>query len=181
MTDTPNISPTTQVDPVEPEEVVEEESKPVTTKKTSTIDAEVAESNEVAQALMSLQNLVERNANELDRLRNELKEHRQSLKNVFDNDQGLLEAEQVAQEVATKVKERKQSIDAQPEVRQLKLKIVDTREEMKEIEETLNAHLISLFKMTGSQSFDTSDGDQREFSLKAKVMSKGKKSSDKDE
>lgn len=172
--------PTSPVEPQE-EEMISSQDTPEETAKKVDLDDEVAASDEVAQTLTSLQNLIERNANELDRLRQELKEHRQSLKNVFDNDATLNEVEQIAQEATVKIKERKQTIDAQPEVRQLKLKIADTREEMKEIEETLNSHLISLFQMTGSQSFDTSDGDQREFTLKAKVMSKGKKSSDKDD
>src|SRR5690606_33804097 len=118
------------------EEMISSQDTPEETAKKVDLDDEVAASDEVAQTLTSLQNLIERNANELDRLRQELKEHRQSLKNVFDNDATLNEVEQIAQEATVKIKERKQTIDAQPEVRQLKLKIADSSEEMKEIEET---------------------------------------------
>jgi hypothetical protein len=70
------------------------------------------------------------------------------------------------------LKERKLSLDNSPEVRQLKLKLSEMKEEVKEIEETLNNHLINLFQLTGSSSFDTSDGDQREFVVRAKVKPK---------
>lgn len=139
---------------------------------------EVEESNQVAETLISLQNLIERNANELDRMKDAVKELRQQLKNIFENNVQLTEAEQMAEEVTTKVKELRQSVDNQPEVRQIKLKLTDLKEEMKEIEETLNSHLIHLFQLTGSNSFDTSDGDQREFELKARVKSRGHKHKD---
>lgn len=140
--------------------------------KSVTLEDEVEASDSVAETLISLQNLIERNADQLDVKQTALKELRQQLKNVFDNDAQLAEATTQAEEINRQAKERKQSIDNQPEVRQLKLKLADLKEEMKEIEETLNSHLVNLFQMTGSTSFDTSDGDQREFSLKARVKPK---------
>lgn len=140
-------------------------------------DEEVAASDKMAADLTALQNLIERNANELDRLHQAQKELRESLKNVFENDAELAEAEQKAQELTAQLKDRKQTLDNSPEVRQLKLKLTDLKEEVKEIEESLNNHLINLFQMTGSNSFDTSDGDQREFVVRAKVKPKKAKSS----
>lgn len=136
------------------------------------VDKEVEESNKIASTLLSLQNLIERNANELDVKKQQLKQLREQLKNVFDNDTELANVSEQATKITQQLKERKQSIDNQPEVRQLKLKMVDLKDEVKEIEETLNLSCINLFQMTGSNSFDTSDGDQREFELKARVKSK---------
>lgn len=140
-------------------------------KKVSVSD-EVEESDKLAESLNSLQNLIERNANELDRLGSAQKELRESLKNIFENDAPLAEAEQKATEITQQLKERKQYLDGSPEVRQLKMKLSELKEEMNEIVETLNNHLINLFQLTGSNSFDTSDGDQREFSIRAKVKPK---------
>lgn len=142
---------------------------------TTSEDPEVKDSNQVAETLISLQNLIERNANELDRLREEQKQLKESLKNIFENDVELADAQHKAQEASRAIKERKQSVDNSPEVKKLTLKLSEMKEEMKEIEETLNNHLINLFQLTGTNSFDTSDGDQREFILRAKV--KPKKSS----
>ena len=138
-------------------------------------DDEVAKSNKVAETLNSLQALIERNANELDRLRQELKEEREKLKNIFDNDVELSEAQDIASKANVQIKERKTSIDNRPEVRQVKITMAEKKEEIKEIEETLNSHCINLFQLTGTSSFDTSDGDQREFELRAKVKPKKQK------
>ena len=140
--------------------------------QTPSDDQEVADSNKLAENLTALQNLIERNADELDRLHQKQKELRESLKNVFENDAQLTEAEDQVAEITRQLKERKQNLDNSPEVRQLKLKLGEIKEEVKEIEETLNNHLINLFQLTGSSSFDTSDGDQREFVVRAKVKPK---------
>lgn len=138
-------------------------------------DDEVAKSNKVADTLNSLQALIERNANELDRLKQELKEQREKMKNIFDNDAELAEAQDIASKATVQIKERKTAIDNRPEVRQVKIDIAEKKEEIKEIEETLNSHCINLFQLTGTSSFDTSDGDQREFELRAKVKPKKQK------
>ena len=46
-------------------------------------EKEVAESDKLAESLMSLQQLIERSADHLDKLREEQKQLRESLKNFF--------------------------------------------------------------------------------------------------
>ena len=138
-------------------------------------DAEVDESNQVAETLTALQNVIERNANQLDELREQIKEVRESLKGVFENDNELGVAEDQVKEFATQVKQRKSQLATSPVAMQLKAKLGDFAERKKEIEEALSNHLLNYYELTHSTSFDTSDGDQREFSLHAAV--KGKKKS----
>lgn len=133
---------------------------------------EVAESDEVATALTSLQNVIERNARELQRVGNELKEKRESLNNVFENDQELATAQQVAQEMTAQVKERRAKIQADPQTTSLKVQIGELSQQKKEIEETLSNHLVNYYQLTHSTSFDTSDGDQWEFRIQARVKSR---------
>lgn len=130
---------------------------------------EVAQSNEVAQALTSLQNVIERNANELNRVSSELKEKRESMKNVFENDQELAVADEQVQQLTNQVKERRSKLQADPQVTSLKVQIGELNEQKKEIEETLSNHLVNYYQLTHSTSFDTSDGDQWEFNIRAKV------------
>jgi len=52
--------------------------------------------------------------------------------------------------------------------------IGELKEQQKEIEETLSNHLINYHAMTNSKSFDTSDGDQWDFSIKAKIRPRKK-------
>jgi hypothetical protein len=131
----------------------------------------------LGDALTALQNVIERNVNELDRIKEELQVERESLKNVFENDVELAEAEEQASVITQKLKERKTRIQTSPQAMQLKSKIGELTEQKKEIEEALNNHLLNLYQVTGAKMFDTSDGTQREFDIRASIkgMKKQKK------
>lgn len=137
-------------------------------------DDELAESNQLAETLNSLQGVIERNAEHLETIASEMKIKREELKNVFDNDSQLEEAQNQAKEFSTKVKERRASLQSDPQVTSLKVQIGELSQQKKEIEETLSNHLVNYYSLTNSKSFDTSDGDQWEFSVKAKVKSRKK-------
>lgn len=134
--------------------------------------SEVEASNNLAETLQSLQNIIERNANELSRIKGTIKEKRESLKNVFDNDASLSEAEEKAKEVSLAVKQQKATISSSPQAAQLRTDIGELREQQLEIEDTLSNHLLNYYTLTNSTSFDTSDGDQWEFKIRAQVKAK---------
>lgn len=137
-----------------------------------TADDEAAQSDQVAVALSSLQNVIERNATELQRLANDLKEKREMMKNVFENDTELATAEEQVSLISTQVKERKAKLQGDPQITTLKVQISELNEQKKEIEETLSNHLVNYYQMTNSTSFDTSDGDQWEFKVSARVKAR---------
>lgn len=134
--------------------------------------AEVEASDDLAETLGYLQNIIERNAQQLGLLKEELKQKRESLKSVFENDAVLEEAEELAKVETAKVRERKQMIKNSPQATQLKTNIGEINEQVKEIEEALSNHLLNYYTMTNSTSFDTSDGDQWEFNIKARVKTR---------
>lgn len=134
---------------------------------------ETEQSDQLATTLQHLQNVIERNADQLTQLKNDLKLKRESLKNVFDNDVSLAEATEQQQQYVQQVKERKAQLQNSAESLQLKTQIGELNEQKKEIEETLSNHLLNYYQLTNSTSFDTSDGDQWEFNIRASV--KGKK------
>ena len=57
----------------------------------------------------------------------------------------------------------------------LQNKVTEFNAEKKELQEALNNHLLNLFQITGTKTFDMSSGEQREFSIRASLLS-GKKS-----
>ncbi len=140
--------------------------------QTTAAEDEAAQSDQVAVALSSLQNVIERNATELQRLSDELKEKREMMKNVFENDTELATAEEQVSLIATQLKERKAKLQSEPQVTTLKVQIGELNEQKKEVEETLSNHLVNYYQMTQSTSFDTSDGDQWEFKISARVKSR---------
>lgn len=133
---------------------------------------EAADSDNLAETISSLQNIIERNAVELQKLQEALKEKRESLKSVFENDTQLTEVKQQVDTIADKVKERKAQLQNSPQSTSLKVAIGELNEQKKELEETLSNHLINYYGLTNSTSFDTSDGDQWEFRISAKVKSR---------
>lgn len=133
---------------------------------------EVAQSDEVAQTLSYLQSIIERNATQLMKVKDELKLKRESLRSVFENDAQLTEAETQAQQFSQQMKERKAQIVNSPQAVSIKNQVAELNEQKKEIEETLSNHLLNYYALTNSTSFDTSDGDQWEFNIKAAVKSR---------
>ncbi|PIR61807.1 MAG: hypothetical protein COY81_01480 [Candidatus Pacebacteria bacterium CG_4_10_14_0_8_um_filter_43_12] len=135
---------------------------------------EGVQSDKLAGTLTHLQNIIERNANELLRISSELRELREGLKNVFENDAELTEAQDQAEVIIQAVKQRRTQLQNNPQITSLKVKIGDLNEQKKEVEETISNHLVNYFALTNSKSFDTSDGDQWEFDIKAKVKPRKK-------
>lgn len=135
-------------------------------------DDEIAASDELASTLQSLQNVIERNAQQLQKIQEELKHKRESMKNVFENDTLLAEAQEQAALYSNQLKERKAKLQTDPQVTSLKVQVGELNEQKKEIEEALSNHLVQYYQLTNSKSFDTSDGDQWEFSVRAKVKAK---------
>lgn len=135
---------------------------------------EVADSDDLAQTLTSLQNIIERNAEEVQDLKKQLKEKRELLRNVFENDAQLAEAKAQVDSFSTQLKERKSKLQTDPQVTSLKAQIGELREQQKEIEEGLSNHLVNYYQLTNSTSFDTSDGDQWDFVVKARVKTRSR-------
>ena len=135
-------------------------------------DAEIAASNQVAETLSSLQSLIERQATELNRLAEEMKQKRESLKNIFENDTQLGEAEAKAEVMTQEVKARRSQLQTDPQITSLKVQIGELNDQKKEIEESLSSHLVNYHQITNSTSFDTSDGDQWDFNIRAKIKAR---------
>ncbi len=145
----------------------------VADKPAGSID-EVKTGDDLAQSLNYLQNVIERNATELERIEHEMKEKRESLQSVLENDTELGEAEAMAEVATSKLKERRAALQNNPQVSTLRVQLKEMSDQKKEVEETLSNHLINYFQITQSTSFDTSDGDQWDFSVKAKVKARKK-------
>lgn len=122
--------------------------------------------------LQALQALIERHIQQTDDVRGKLKTLSESMKSLLDNDTPLSEVEEQATELTKKVKERKRNVMEAPEFRSLRAKVGELKDEVKELEEALNTHLLSYYQQTGVKTVDLSSGQQREFKIIAKVLPK---------
>lgn len=128
-----------------------------------------------AGTVMATQAIIERQAARLDSLKGDLKQINDSLRSILDNDAELSQMEMELKEAGKKQKERKAKLVQSAESTQLKYKLKEVREQMKELEESLNNHLLNYYQLTGTKVFDTSSGEQREFRVTAKILSKKSK------
>lgn len=140
----------------------------------ASIDDEAQQSDQYAETLSALEGLIERNATQLEEIKQEMKERREMLSNYFENDTELSAAEEEAKTYSQQIKERKQKLHGEPQAIELQTRLKELSERSKEIEDTLSNHLLKHYQMTNSTSFDTSDGDQWEYTLKAKVKARPK-------
>jgi vacuolar-type H+-ATPase subunit I/STV1 len=133
---------------------------------------ETQQSEEFAQTLRSLGSVIESKANKLMILKQRAKEKREMISNVFSSDEQLQEVSEARQEVTQTFEQRKGVLNETTQVRQLREEVREIQEETKDIEESLSNHLINYHQLTNSTSFDTSDGDQWEFNITARVKTK---------
>lgn len=137
--------------------------------QTQNIDPTTSSPSQLAEALNTLQAVIERNVEQLDNISEELSIEGQTLKNILENDAEMAQTQQQAEELTNKVKQRRTQLMASPEVTQAKTKMAELKEQKKEIEEALNTHLLNLYKITGQKIVDFSTGEQREFKIRASV------------
>ncbi len=133
---------------------------------------EVKNSDQFAQTLQALEGVIEAKAKKLMDLKDKLKEKKEMVRNVFENDADYQEAIQAKDEASQVYKQRQSSLNDTTQVRELNEDVRMINEDIKDLEESLSNHLINYHQLTNSTSFDTSDGDQWEFQIKAKVKSK---------
>ena len=98
-----------------------------------------------------------------------MKQKREMINNVLENDSQLQEANEQKAQVAQQVKERKNNLNESVQMRQLRDDLREFKDEQTDLEESLSNHLVNYHQLTNSTSFDTADGDQWEFQIRARV------------
>jgi uncharacterized phage infection (PIP) family protein YhgE len=136
------------------------------------VESEADKSDEFAQTLHSLENVIESKATKAMTLKEQIKQKREMVKNVYENDTQYQEATEAREEATQVYKQRRSALEETAQMRSLREEMRGLKEDLKDIEESLSNHLISYHQLTNSTSFDTSDGDQWEFDIKAKVKNK---------
>lgn len=136
------------------------------------VEVEAKRSDDFAETLHALEDVIESKASKLMRLKQRMKKKRRMIKDVFENDEQLQQVEEEREEIRNQWKERKNDLNETAQVTEFKNDLKEARKEQRDLEESLSNHLINYHQLTNSTSFDTSDGDQWEFKIKAKVKTK---------
>ena len=147
------------INPIVEPEVIEEE-------------VEKTETGFDRESVIAVEGLVQRLSEQMDELVNKQKEVGAMLKNIFDNDEELEKAQALAKEAGKTFKERSARLHDTQEVKDLKMKLSEIKDDMKMVQESLDTNLLNYYQMTTTMSFPTPDGNEREYTLKAKLKPK---------
>jgi len=131
-----------------------------------------ADPEKFGEELIAVKNLVQRYAQQMDELKNEIKVQRESMTNLMDNDEELSQLEEQAKTVTQDVKAKKNRLKESPEAVQVQMKVKELQEEVKEIQEALNNYLLRYYDMTGSKIIEDDEGRERSINISARLSGK---------
>lgn len=123
-----------------------------------------------ADILINLGELIKSHMQSLDRLRNELKEQKQMLEDVFVNSEAYRDHAEKAKEALKVKSQTRQQIMQQPAVAMISQKIKGISMEIKEKKTAMSDYLLEYQRMAGVNEVEGYDGEVREIVNEAKLV-----------
>jgi len=132
--------------------------------------------NDSAEVLLNLEKLIKNHDAGIDRLKTELKKHREMLADILANDPTYKLHEEKAKE-ANKVRSMtKMQILKRPDCADLAGKIKNMQTESKELAASLSDYLREYARLSGGNEIEGEDGEVKEIIYVAKLVKKKSKS-----
>ncbi len=132
------------------------------------------QSDNSAQVIIDLENLIKTHITGIEKRREELKTHKEMLSSALGNDEAYKEAEEKAKEAAKVKSALKAQIMKQPANAQLGEKTKELALEIKEMDAALSEYLREYQRMSGVNEIEGEDGQVREIIYIAKLVKKSK-------
>lgn len=125
-----------------------------------------------ATVLLSLENLIKNHIASIDKLRDEVKKHKQMLEDGFESDAVYQEHAKLAKEAIKQKSATRSKFLLQPQNIVLSNKIKSMTTELKDKQFSLSDYLLEYQRMTGVNEIEGEDGEVREIVNSAKVIKK---------
>lgn len=140
-------------------------------------DAEVVEGDAPdltsdATVLTSLDELIKATVSSMDRIRVEMRKHKEMLEDAYNNDPVYHENAEQAKAAAKKKNETKQNILKQPAMQTIANKVKTMAAEIKEKQFSLSDYLLEYQRLSGANQIEIGDGEILEIVNSAKVVRK---------
>lgn len=116
--------------------------------------------------------IIQRQMAEIDRLKDEKKNLRESLNNLLENNADYNEKNELKKSAAREAKLAKDKVLTTPEATGIVVKMDDVTAEIKELQESLSNNLMVYHTKTGSRSFEDAEGNERTIVYNYKVKPK---------
>lgn len=143
------------------------------------VDAEIVEvdspENSLAAKVLSLEQTIKTYYLSLEMKRDEVKKHKDMVKDAFLNDQGLAEQEEKMQEFKKNVNKKKEQIEKVPSVIAAKSQIRSLSEEIKDLQDNLSKFLIEYHDVSKMNQIMVKNGELYEIKQQAKLVKKNSK------
>jgi hypothetical protein len=139
-----------------------------------TKESQAPESSDQVTVLLSLEQLIKSHIASIDKIRDEVRKHKQMLEDAFMNDPVYQENLKIAKEAAKVKNTTRQNITKQPANVMLSNKVKSMTAELKEKQLALSDYLLEYQRMTGVNEIEGDDGEVREIVNSAKVIKKAK-------
>lgn len=123
-----------------------------------------------AIVLQNLESLINENLIRIDKLNEELKQQKEMLDSVLENDPTYQEHSKVAKEASRVKTATKNEILKRPDVAHVDAKVKGLRAEVKEIKESMSSYLQEFQRMSGLNQIDTQNGETMEIVYIAKLI-----------
>lgn len=150
-------------DQIQDEEILEAQEETINSKSPN-------QTNDDTKILLSLEELIKTNIASTDKLKEELKKHRQMLIDSFENDPTYREHSEKVKEVSKIRAATKQQIIKQPSVMNISNKVKSISSEIKEREAALSDYLQEYQRMAGVNEIEGLDGEVREIVNTSKLV-----------
>ncbi len=132
--------------------------------------------NDTAEVILNLESLIKNHDANIEKLKIELKKHKEMLADILANDPTYKLHEQKAKE-ANKVKlMTRMQILKRPDSADLVNKMKNIQSEIKELSASLSDYLREYARLSGSNEIEGEDGEVREIVYVAKLVKKKSKS-----
>lgn len=123
-----------------------------------------------ANVLLSLEEMIKKYITRMDQLRNEMKKHKEMYDDAFNNNPTYIENTEKAKAAAKDLQVTKKNIASQPATVQIALKLKSMRDEAKEMQNSLSDYLQEYQRMTGANEIEGEDGKIRDIINTAKLV-----------
>lgn len=134
------------------------------------------QANDDVTVLLSLETLIKGHISRLEKLREDLRKHKEMLADSFENNPTFREHAEKAKEAATVKNTTRQEILKQPSVAAISAKVRDMSSETKELQNALSDYLKEYQRLSGANEIEGEDGELREIVNTAKLIKRGTKS-----
>jgi len=134
--------------------------------------AQPSDYSKEAQDLINLDGLIKNYLSRLQELRDQLRESREQLEDMLINDLTYHEQTEKAKEAGKSKNQTKSQLLKQPLALELAEKLKSSREEVKDIQQSLSDYLLQYQRLTGANEFEDKDGNVREIKYTVKLVKK---------